>query len=334
MAGITLQYKSFYRNYDDFKECSFTEKEKIKKCLQTFKERSVQAVQKAELYAYIQEQACLAKEGNSIAVRILYHLFQQLMLKECWLLYIRHGSNYYPRYAFDDLWQDSYFIFIDMLDHYDENKSFFTYYIWKNFKKRVYSLMMRQLKYLQQTSVRLTGNGTIDFMYGHNDSFMNILTQINIINEIQKLLIQIKKKAKSETTRQVCDNIIFGQFSIRDLAKQNNVSYHAVYQIYESIQVVLANYINHSQFCDYAATLKSTHSWSLGRKDTTVKYNYIYKHICKACGHKFKISTASISEKHSCPSCGNETVLYEKQYARFSYFSLDEIQGDTQYETR
>jgi len=328
MVGITSQYINFYRNYDDFKECSFNEKEKIKRCLQIFTERAVQDVQKKELYAYIQEQVFRSKEGNSVATRILYHFFQKLMLRDCWRLYERHGLRYYPRYAFEDVWQDSYFIFISMIDHYDENKSLFHYYIWKNFNKRVYSLIMKQLRYIQQTSVRLNGNRTIDFMYGHADSFMDVIAQKNIVTEMHTLLSQIKEKAKSETTRQICDNIIFGQLSIRDLAKQNNVSYHAVYQTYESIQSILANYINHSQFCDYVATMKSKHTWSLGRKDTAVKYNYIYKHTCRACGHKFKISTASDSEKHFCPSCGNETALYEKQYARFSYFSLDELQGE------
>ena len=98
--------------------------------------------------------------------------------------------------------------------------------------------MMKQLRYLQQTSVRITGENTLDYFrggHGNRDTFMEMVTQQSLVNELQKLLNEIKTKSKSKTVKKVCDNVIEGQFSIPKLAEACNVSYHAVYIKYLKI---------------------------------------------------------------------------------------------------
>ena len=78
--------------------------------------------------------------------------------------------------------------------------------------------------------------------------------------------------------------------------------------------------------------MKSTDTWLLSKKDRRTKYNYIFRHVCSACGHNFKSSESLSSKKHPCPKCGNLLTVLKKFYAKFSYYDLEDINTDRSYE--
>lgn len=334
---IYLNHSSFYQTFDDFKYCSEKEREEIENHLSLFKSYPTEEIDKSRLFNYVQKQALDFKNGSPNSLLVLFHLYYRYIIKTAWELYKKYGYSYCPRYLFSDVRQDAFLLFVTLIENYDETRSKFAYYIKYVFRKKMYRIMMKQLRYLQQTSVRITGENTIDNMHGghgNRDTFMEMIIQQNIVNELQKLLNEIKTKSKSETVKKVCDNVIEGQFSIPELAETCNVSYHAVYQVFENIQITIANYINHSKYSDYVATMKSTDTWLLSKKDRRVKYNYIFNHACGACGHKFKSSDSLSTKKHPCPKCNNLITISKRFYAKFSYYNLENIDTDRSYEYR
>jgi len=210
----------------------------------------------------------LVKKGNSDVKNILLVIFLPLLKRATSITYEKYCRRYSNRIDIKDLFQQSYILFEKGLIEYDSKMASFPYFINIKVKKNLYSQIKTEIIHLKKTPISMVANSQArDRKYGGKNSVHEYFITKEIMKHMMRILNYYKKRAKTETTKKVCDEYMFGAKTCQEIADEVDVSYYAVYEIIMKIQNDFMKMINHNEICAYYVTPPKTGNHAL-------KYEY------------------------------------------------------------
>jgi len=178
-------------------------------------------------------------------------LFLPLIIKITTELYYKYCRKHYLRIMYKDIFQEGFVIFLKLLDKYDNRKSAFPYYIKIMLKFHLKYYVLEVIKYIKMTSTRMVANSlAVDrSCASEHKVVLNVLVSIlyqDIIDIIK--IIRVSRNRAPRTIKTVCDELLLGPNTIQGVATKLGLTYHSIYQVYQRIQVKVAEMINNNKY--------------------------------------------------------------------------------------
>ena len=158
---------------------------------------------------------------------------------------------------YEDVLQETYLNFLSLIRKYDESRSSFLYFISYNLPAymSIWKQKMRPDKVVGgKTFMEVALDSetqeailcpTFDLSES-DDVFIGIMFQKAYIEFIQE---RSERPSRSGTLKTVCEDFFLGHKTCTEIAKECNISYHAVYDIIQKIKVEL---LEHIKNCAYS----------------------------------------------------------------------------------
>lgn len=213
-----------------------------------------------ELYDIVDYIAVKAKNSyrskkSKVFLEILLCLFFPKILTSCGVVYHYKLEYLNDRLEFSDILQESIVDFLEFIKKFEIGKSSFSYYIGKFFEKHIIELLRGDINYIKMTPVSMSVNSQArDNIYSDSDSLLNELSEKEVMESILKILNNTKKKGKTGTVEKVCESFLNGR-TCTDIAKELGLTYHAIYEVKQRIQLQIADEVNFNKYSSYFVTL-------------------------------------------------------------------------------
>lgn len=213
-----------------------------------------------DLYEIVDALAVKAKNmtksySAAMFAEILVYLFFPKILTSCGVVYYYKLEFLNDRLEFDDIFQEAVIDFLEFIKKYEKGKSTFSYYIGKFFDKHITELLRSDINYIKMTPVSMSVNSQArDNIYSDADSLLNELAEKEVMEAILQILKKVRKKGRTRTVDRVCESFLNGK-TCSELAENLGLSYHAIYEIKQRIQIQIADEVNFNRFSSYFITL-------------------------------------------------------------------------------
>jgi len=219
-----------------------------------------------ELYKTIQQAVAFVQkkgEESEAAATFLAKIYEPYIKKIT--------GKFYPfvdsKLEFEDVLQEAYALFMVLIFKYNKKIASFSYYIKSMLPKHVdvWTKKINDTNRFSSIDIRSVED-TIYHPYTENSEgyFESKILEQEYINFI---IERSKRSSRSDTVREVCNKIFLGNTTCSDLAKELNISYHAVYEIMNKIKAELKWFFSANQFSEFTMT-------STGLKSSMCEYIY------------------------------------------------------------
>jgi RNA polymerase sigma factor (sigma-70 family) len=230
-----------------------------------FEEREAKDTEK--LYDIIKKAIWYVKEGNDTqrekATKFLLELFEPLVRKVSSKIfqYIKGRVDY------ADVLQETYTMFLSLLNRYNPGRSAFTYYIGVMLPQHMNRWVEREVLYnVVNIPVDMKEYSLADPTFSSTDSVSSYLNAYVLSKEYTAFIEQRSlRHSRSTTVHEVCHRYFLGRSSCSEIAKDLNISYHAVYEIIGKIKKELEQFFYYNIFSEYFIS-----STGIAEKEVTV----------------------------------------------------------------
>lgn len=208
------------------------------------------------LYQIIQEAAELIQTGTDkqkdVAMGFVVSVYEPYIKKLSSKIYQKVKK--YIEY--DDVLQETYTIFIQLIYRYKKEIASFSYYV---------TFVLPQHMYVWSTKVKKSYQAPIDtslleekitnpFLKDEDAVFNYLVSRILENDYVTFIEDRAKKKSRSSTVQHVCYDYFLGSKSCSTIASELNISYHAVYEIIGKIKKELKVFLHESVYTDIELT--------------------------------------------------------------------------------
>lgn len=206
-----------------------------------------------KLYKIIQDAVELAQKNDSKdsadALTFLVELYDPLIKKIVSRLFL--GLGYFTEYV--DILQEAYTIFIQLLYKYDSTVSSFSYYMGTMLSQRMNRWAEKEYAYSAANIVTDTKEYiVIDPTLHDSASVGNYLDSYVLLQEyVEFIEKRASRNSRSDTVKVVCYNYFLGSKTCSQIAKDLDISYHAVYEIIGKLKKELHSFFNSNKFSGY-----------------------------------------------------------------------------------
>jgi len=203
-----------------------------------------------ELYYSINSLIDSYNKGIRISRDALYLIFYPLIRKTIFdLTYKLVKKGKIPLSICQDLLQESFIMFNDLLDNYNKS-TFFPYYIKKFIKFSVDRYLKRYINYSKRILVSIAINSqALDKRQNTERQALFNLFYNDYIKFIN--ILKTKKYRRSGSWSIVCDEYFVNYKTILQIANELGLTYHSIYQIVSRIQDELYQLINDSKYTNF-----------------------------------------------------------------------------------
>ena len=205
------------------------------------------------LYAIIISAVTYAQDSedarNVDALKFLVTLYEPHMRKVASKLYnsLRGVMDYY------DIVQEIYTMFLTLLYKYDPKRAAFTYYIGVMLPQHMQRWAEKELLHASTNiTVNMQDYTIPDIAYNDINSVDDRMTSYIITRDyMQFIQARSERQARSGTVKEVCDKHFLGKSTCSEIARDLNISYHAVYEIIGKIKNELRLFFHNNKFSTY-----------------------------------------------------------------------------------
>ena len=210
-----------------------------------------------KLYAIIQRAVSVVVEDTDKkevedALDFLVILYEPLIKKTAAKFYCALSRNS----DFEDVLQEAYTIFIDLLRKYNSAEASFSYYIGLMLKQRMRRWAEKENNYnhthiIANLSDPISPHPKFDSATSVEDYFNGCI----FIQEYEEFITDRSfRQSRSKTVKEVCDRFFLGSASCSKIAQDLGISYHAVYEIIGKIKNELKDFMLNNPFSNYYIT--------------------------------------------------------------------------------
>jgi len=191
------------------------------------------------LYCTIQEAVSQAQyykdsDDSNESLTFLTIVFEPL---------IKDSAKNVHKYAqqredYDDILQQCYVFFIELIYAYDSNISQFAYYVKSMLERQLRAWSKKQSKrFTPAIDSEIINNLLVDPSMCDSDT-VYIKFNERILKQELDLFMQLRasRKARSATVKTVCYKYFLGTHTCKQIAEELNISYHAVYEVIKRIE--------------------------------------------------------------------------------------------------
>jgi RNA polymerase sigma factor (sigma-70 family) len=206
-----------------------------------------------KLYDIIKRAISYIKEGNDEqrdkATTFLLELFEPLIRKVSSKIfqYVRGRVDY------NDVLQETYAMFLTLLNRYNPGRSAFTYYMGVMLPQHMNRWVEREVLYnVVNIPIDMKEYAMVDPTFSSAESVNSYLNAYVLAKEYTAFIEQRSMRhSRSITVHEVCHRYFLGRSSCSEIAKDLNISYHAVYEIIGKIKKELEQFFYYNIFSEY-----------------------------------------------------------------------------------
>lgn len=209
--------------------------------------------QAAYLYSLIQSAVISAQDTTNpesdSALKFIMYVFTPLIKKTAAKVY-PHVSKFEE---FDDVMQETYCHFLNLVYSYNPSIATFPYFINKMLSQQVRAWSQKKRKgYCSPVDISVMSNTIVDYMFGDNNAVFDYYHNSMLEQEYEDfILLKAEKKSKSCTVKQVCFNYFLGKKTCTEIAADLGISYHAVYEVIKRIEKELKDFLENESIIGY-----------------------------------------------------------------------------------
>lgn len=195
----------------------------------------------------------LQKEAMDFISTIYYPLIKKVANKTLKLVQ-KTALGDMTTFSYEDILQETYLMFFLLLKQYDSTIASFSYYINKTLFKRMKHWITKELKQVTQSSIGEYLN-VVDPRFSSHGNTEHYLHAMIIINDYIEFM---SKKAElaypHSTAAMVCADFFLGCKTCSQIAKERNISYHAVYDMINKYKRHIMTFFNSHALFDSLIT--------------------------------------------------------------------------------
>lgn len=191
------------------------------------------------LYTTIQDAVALVqfyegKDASAEPLSFLTEVFKPLIIKSANIVH----KYIYKHEQLDDVIQQSYLYFIELVYNYDPSISQFSYYIKSMLERQLRAWSKKQTKHLPVSiDVSIINNLLVDPSLCDVDTVYLKFNELILKDELNNFMEErANRKARSSTVKEVCYKYFLGTHSCKQIAEELSISYHAVYEVIKRIE--------------------------------------------------------------------------------------------------
>ena len=228
----------------------FSEYKEAMRLSRSFHNRS--KVNSEQLYAYIATAVKEAQDPGNPAthksINFIVKLYEPFIKNVSYTVF----SSLKKQIEFQDAFQETVEVFLKLLYRYNSSLASFSYYIYRFLPQYMKLRINHELRY-QQTPIdnfiidALLSSGVEHNGFDQFDFFDVPLLEQEYIAFITRRSL---KESKSGTMKEVCNSYFLGHKTCSEIAKELNISYHAVYEIINKIKGELVEFLKTSKYYD------------------------------------------------------------------------------------
>lgn len=221
-----------------------------------FKQRTKQET--THLYSLIQWAVLEAQDPQSknseASLAFITSVFEPLIRKVATRIY----PQIYKHEEFNDILQETYVTFLQLVYAYDPVISSFPYYVSKMLPQQVKAWSNRVSKRTASPiDITILENYLTDPLLEDKSKSSSRYESYVLMQEYEEfILLRAQKKAKSDTVKQVCYDYFLGGKTCSEIAEERNISYHAVYEVIKRIERELRKFLQDHAYMDSAGDLQ------------------------------------------------------------------------------
>ena len=207
-----------------------------------------------KLYKIIEEAVDIAQLREGIrsdqAMNFLISIFMPHISKISYNIYTKISEST----ELADIKQEVKIMFIILVDKYNKTKSTFPYYIGRWLPKYMNKWAKKEKKHINKTApLTIDEDFLIDPVLDGMDSTINYLNSKILEKEYITFIEQSAEKySRSQTHKEVCLKYFLSNSSCKEIADEQNISYHAVYEVIGKIKDDLQYFFHGNVFTDYS----------------------------------------------------------------------------------
>ena len=208
------------------------------------------------LYTIIKEAVVFIKEGTdeeqTKALAFITELFEPLMRKISSKIYnYLRGSLEYT-----DVLQETYTMFLTLLDRYNPERASFSYYIGSMLPQHMKRWAEKEVFHHNvNIAIDIKDYTIVDPLFNSMESVEEQLNAFVLTREYKSFIRKrAKRPSRSNTVREVCHKYFLGENTCQEIATDLGISYHAVYEIIGKIKDELRQFFHNSVFSEYYMT--------------------------------------------------------------------------------
>lgn len=215
------------------------------------------------LYSELEKLAILSK-SNSQYIGVIYELIYPSIKNIAVTLYKKWKGNVYT-VSIGELEQQAYLILEKGLNRFKPEKNvYFLYYIENYIGKTLLGNLQREaIRLKRQIATIVVDSQARDRRLKAKDPYYYNLEREYITDELKRMMISFVDRPlnKRKDIVEILEAIIYDKKGFQELADENNISYHALYQLFSRHKLKLAKLINESKlftyYIDYSDIKKS-----------------------------------------------------------------------------
>jgi DNA-directed RNA polymerase specialized sigma24 family protein len=203
-----------------------------------------------KLYDIIKRAIVLIQEGSPYerekATYFLTELFEPYIRKISNKLYRNlHGAQDYA-----DILQETYTMFLTLLNKYNPKVSAFSYYIGIMLPQHMNRWAEKEIVYTSvNTPIDIEEYSLVDPSFKNANVVSDYLNAYVLTREYQEFIKKrAERQSRSGTVSQVCYRYFLGSDTCSEIARDLGISYHAVYEIIGKIKKELQQFFYKSAF--------------------------------------------------------------------------------------
>jgi len=183
------------------------------------------------------------------AISFITELYEPLIRKVSAKIYYILKSTV----DYEDILQETYSMFLVLLDKYDPERASFSYYINTMLPQHMNRWAEKESNYRNiNIPVNVSEYVIVDPLLSDSEQVFDRLNAFLISKEYTKFVQhRSKKQSRSDTVRIVCEEYFLGKNSCSDIARQLNISYNAVYEIINKIKRELCIFFSTNKYCSH-----------------------------------------------------------------------------------
>lgn len=219
------------------------------------------------LYDIIKRAIYFIQEGTEEerekATTFLLNLFEPLIRKVSSKIfqYVRGRTEY------ADVLQETYLMFLTLLNRYQKQRSSFAYYIGVMLPQHMTRWVEREVLHNNvNIPIDMKEYTMVDPTFSSADSVDSHLNAYVLTQEYIRFIEERSHRhSRSITVHEVCHRYFLGKSTCSEIAKDLGISYHAVYEIIGKIKKELEQFFYYNIFSEYFMS-----STGIAEKETIV----------------------------------------------------------------
>jgi RNA polymerase sigma factor (sigma-70 family) len=195
--------------------------------------------QSATLYSTIQDavetgQVFKGQVESDEPLLFLTEVFKPLILKSASIVH----KFVYKHEQLDDVIQQGYVQFLELVYAYDPSISQFSYYIKSMLERQLRAWSKKQSRYtVTSMDSSIINNILVDPSLCDMHTVYIQFNELILRDEMQDFMEErANRKARSATVKEVCYKYFLGTHSCKKIAEELDISYHAVYEVIKRIE--------------------------------------------------------------------------------------------------